>query len=429
MSPHAWAELPTADWRPTIDTLHRWTQVLGKIRMTNSPWRNHSWSVALYVSPVGLTTSTIPYGDEAFELVLDLRNGRVVVARSDGEPAWFTLRDGLSVAEFHDKVHALMSKVGMPVEFSPMPSEIADAVPFTEDHAHARFVADHAHAFHRVLLSTSAVFERFRSGFRGKASPVHFFWGSFDLAVTRFSGREAPPHPGGLPNFPLDVAQEAYSHEVTSVGFWPGDADTEPLYYAYAYPSPEGLANVPVSPPAAGWHDGLGEFVLPYAAVAASADPAGDLLAFCESTHAAAADLAEWDREALECTAPHGPDWWANRPHEPELIDLAPAEAAAPVVRDDADRGRFVIEVDGVEAGFAQYRRRAGRWIFVHTEVDAAFGGQGLGSSLVRGALDQVRSAGEVAVPLCPFVAAWIDRHPGYADLVDRERLEMLVGG
>ena len=308
-----------------------------------------------------------------------------------------------------------------------MPSDIADAVPFPDDHEHASFVGEHARALHRVLLSSTAVFERFRAGFRGKASRVHFFWGSFDLAVTRFSGREAPPHPGGLPNFPLDVAQEAYSHEVTSVGLWPGDAENDPIFYAYAYPSPEGYAEAAVEPAGAQWLDALGEFVLPYAAVAAADDPAATLLAFCESTHAAAADLAGWDRSALECANPAGPDWWATRPHAP-VTALAPSSDVAPTVRHDPDRNSFVIDVDGSERGRTVYRHRNGAWIFVHTETDDAFAGRGLGSQLVRAALDHVRSVGESVVPLCPFVAGWIGRHAEYDELVDRARLAALTG-
>lgn len=425
MTSPAWPSLPTADWQPTLATLHRWTQVIGKIRLVQSPWLNHSWNVALYVTPVGLTTGTVPHGDDAFELTIDLRNKRMVAIRSQGEPAWFDLKDGMSVAEFYSRTMALMEKVGMPVSIYTTPSEIADAIPFPDDHENATFDHDHALALHRVLLSSSAVFERFRAGFRGKASRVHFFWGSFDLAVTRFSGETAPPHPGGLPNFPVDVAAEAYSHEVTSVGFWPGDADTDPIFYAYAYPSPDGYADAPVGPEGAFWLDALGEFVLPYAAVAGAEDPVEALLTFCESTHAAAADLAGWDREALECDHPHGPDWWANRPHEPE----APTDAPGPVVaaHHDPDGSRFVVTVDGGEKGFTVYRHRGGRWIFVHTEIDDSVGGLGLGSTVVRTALDHIRTTGESVVPLCPFVAGWIERHPEYEDLVDRERLEMLT--
>ncbi|MEO0494865.1 MAG: DUF5996 family protein [Actinomycetota bacterium] len=431
MASPTWPDLPTVDWQPTLATLHRWTQVIGKIRLVQSPWLNHSWNVALYVTPVGLTTGTVPHGDEAFELTMDLRNKRMVAIRSHGEPAWFDLKDGMSVAEFYERTLKLMDKIEMPVSIYTTPSEIADAVPFPDDHENATFDHDHARALHRVLLSTNGVFERFRSGYLGKASRVHFFWGSFDLAVTRFSGRTAPPHPGGLPNFPVDVAAEAYSHEVTSVGFWPGDAETEPIFYAYAYPSPDGFADATVGPEGAFWLDALGEFVLPYSAVAAADDPADALLTFCESTHAAAADLAEWDREALECDHPHGPDWWVNRPHAPaEATGPAeqPEQAGAPVVETHHDEAgsRFVVTVDGVERGFTVYRHRGGRWIFVHTEIDDSVGGLGLGSAVVRFALDHIRTTGEPVVPLCPFVAGWIERHPEYADLVDQERLAML---
>ncbi len=421
----AWPALPTDSWHPTLATLHRWSQVIGKIRLTHSPWLNHSWNVALYVTPVGLTTGTVPYDNDAFELNLDLQNGRLVVIRNDREPAWFELRDGMSVADFYERTMGLMAKVGMPVSIYTTPSEIADAVPFPDDHANATFDADHARALHRVLLSSTQVFERFRSDFRGKASRVHFFWGSFDLAVTRFSGRTAPEHPGGLPNFPQDVAAEAYSHEVTSVGFWPGDADTDPIFYSYAYPTPDGFATAEVGPDAAFWLDELGEFVLPYAAVAAAADPGAALLEFCETTHAAAADLGDWDRDALECEHPHGPDWWVNRPHDHTAPTAATATDAV-AVHHDEDGSRFVVTVGGVEAGFTVYRHRGGRWIFVHTETADRFAGQGLAGVVVQAALDHVRTTGESVVPLCPFVAGFIERNPDYADLVDTERLALL---
>jgi predicted GNAT family acetyltransferase len=246
--------------------------------------------------------------------------------------------------------------------------------------------------------------------------------------VTRFSGRLAPPHGGGIPNFPDDVAREAYSHEVTSVGFWPGTrASPEPIFYAYAYPTPAEFATATVEPEAAFWLAELGEFALPYAAVASSADPDGDLLAFFESTHAAAADLAEWDRAALECGEPHGPEWWRGRPHdEPARIDVA-AEPDAVVVRDAPDRHRYVIEMDGREVGKAVYQRHGDRWYFVHTDIDPSVDGRGLGSRLVRTALDDVDRQGGSVVPLCPFVRTWIERHPEYERLVDRALLDSLL--
>jgi hypothetical protein len=309
-----WPDLPSDEWFDTLDTVHLWTQVVGKVRMVCSPWINHSWSVTLYVSPSGLRTSLVPYGTEAFEWSFDFVEHHLDLVTSTGERRRLLLVP-MTVADFHAAVLDAMVSVGMPVSIDPMPNEIADAVPFPDDTVHASYRPEHIHAFWRATLQAERVFTRFRAGYWGKASPVHFFWGGFDLAVTRFSGRTAPPHAGGIPNMPEDVAREAYSHEVTSAGFWPGvrGAPT-PVFYAYAYPTPDGFGAATVEPADAFWHDELGEFVLPYTAVAAAADPDAVLLAFLESTHAAAASLAGWDRAQLECDDPHGPDWWNTRP-------------------------------------------------------------------------------------------------------------------
>jgi hypothetical protein len=313
MSDNGWPALPSDEWFDTLETVHLWTQVVGKIRMVRSPWINHSWGVTLYVSPTGLRTSLIPYDDEGFEWSFDFVDHHLDLTTSRGQHVRLDLVP-MTVADFHAAVLEAMSSVGMPVTINPMPNEIADAVPFTEDVAHASYARAHVEAWWRALLQAERVFTRFRAGFLGKASPVHFFWGSFDLAVTRFSGRPAPPHGGGLPNFPDDVAREAYSHEVTSAGFWPGNrAAPTPIFYAYAYPTPAGYADAAVEPAQAWWLDTLGEFALPYAAVATAASPDSVLLSFLESTHGAAADLAGWDRHALECNDPRGPDWWHTR--------------------------------------------------------------------------------------------------------------------
>jgi hypothetical protein len=315
MSAKPWPSLPSVDWTDTLETLHLWTQVVGKIRMGQAPWLNHSWSVTLYPTATGLGTSLVPYGGEGFELDFDFLRDELVLSTTTNERRVIDLAPR-SVADFHAAVLEAMESVGMPVSIHPIPCELPDVIPFPEDTEHAAYVGSHARTLWRSLLDTTRVMNRFRAGFRGKSSPVHFFWGSFDLAVTRFSGRPAPPHGGGIPNFPLDVAREAYSHEVTSVGFWPGNREApDPIFYAYAYPAPAGFAEAMVSPPEAFWLADLGEFVLPYAAVAGADDPDGMLLSFFESTHAAAAGLAGWDREALECSDPHGPDWWRNRPH------------------------------------------------------------------------------------------------------------------
>jgi hypothetical protein len=295
--------------------LHLWCQIVGKIRMACGPWVNHSWGVTLAVTSRGFGTSLVPYRDRAFELDLDVVDSRLHVTVTDGGTAAVPL-DGRSVAAFHADVLAAMADLGLDVAINPLPSEIPGAVPFSGDDRPRGYDPDHARSLWLAMVQAHRVLGDFRAGFLGKASPVHLFWGSFDLATTRFSGRSAPPHPGGLPHFPLEVAREAYSHEVTSCGFWPGNADAPtPVFYAYAYPTPAGFADVPVEPPAATWVDELGEFVLPYDAVREADDPDATLLAFLERTHAAAADLAGWDRSALECRSPHGPDWWRTRPH------------------------------------------------------------------------------------------------------------------
>ena len=310
----AWPALPADSWGQTLATFHRWTQVVGKIRMGQGPWHNHSWGVPLYVTAAGFGTSLVPYGHGGFEIDFDLLRHRLEIRTTAGTSAGLQLHDGLSVAAFYALVMDRMRELEMPVSIDPIPSEIPHAVPFDEDRHHASYVPDHAEALWRAMLGAHRVFGRFRAGYIGKASPVHLFWGSLDLAASRFSGRTAPPHPGGLPNFPLDVAREAYSHEVTSVGFWPGNEQApEPIFYAYAYPSPAGYAEASVQPEAAYWLDELGEFVLPYDAVRRADDPDATLLAFLESTHAAAADLAGWDREALELDHPAPHDWWRLR--------------------------------------------------------------------------------------------------------------------
>ena len=310
----SWPELPWSDWSDTLETLHLWTQVVGKIRLVNSPWINHSWSVPLYLSTRGLRTSLVPYGDEGFELAFDLIGHRLELSTTTGELRTLTL-EPMAVAAFHERVLAMMADVGMPVRIHPVPSELPDAVPFDEDTVHASYDRGHVEQLWRALLQAGRVMTRFRAGFLGKASPVHLFWGAFDLATTRFSGRTAPPHAGGMPNFPDDVAREAYSHEVTSVGLWLGNREAPaPVFYAYAYPTPDGFPAAEVHPSEAMWLDELGEFVLPYDVVAAAEQPDELLMSFFESTHAAAADLAGWERGDLECAHPQGPDWWAQRP-------------------------------------------------------------------------------------------------------------------
>ena len=297
----SWPELPTASWRDTYATLHRWTQIIGKIRLTLSPWLNHSWHVTLYVTGRGLSTSPIPYAARNFEIELDFIDHVLRISVSDGATRQFALA-GHSVASFYSRIMALLAELGIRVTIDEMPNELPDPVRFSLDTAHASYDAEAARRFFAILVNADRVFKQFRTGFLGKASPVHFFWGSFDLAVTRFSGRRAPRHPGGVPSLPDAVACEAYSHEVSSAGFWPGSGAIDyPAFYSYAYPKPHGFRAAPVKPDATFFSETLGEFVLPYDAVRAAEDSDKALLDFLQSTYEAAANAAKWDREALEC--------------------------------------------------------------------------------------------------------------------------------
>ena len=295
-----WPELPYAAWKDTAATLHLWTQVVGKVRLKLTPWLNHSWHVALYVTASGLTTSPIPYGARSFQIDFDFIDHVLWIRTSDGQFRQLMLRP-MMVAEFYADLFVALVELGIDIRIRTMPCEIPDCIPFDQDSTHAAYDRDYANRFFRVLLAAHEVFARFRSGFLGKASPVHFFWGSFDLAVTRFSGRRAPRHPGGIPHLPDSVAQEAYSHEVSSAGFWPGGAGADAAFYSYAYPAPAGFAAARVKPDAAFFSEQLGEFLLPYDAVRSARDPDAALMAFLTSTYEAAADLARWDRGALEC--------------------------------------------------------------------------------------------------------------------------------
>ena len=296
-----WPELPLAPWRDTYATLHLWSQIVGKIRAARTPWLNHSWHVALYVTARGLSTSPIPDGTRNFEIAFDFIDHALKITTSDGAVRQFALA-GHSVASFYEMLMAALAERGIHVAINDMPNELPDATRFPLDHAHASYDPDAVRRFFGALVDADRVFKQFRTGFLGKASPVHFFWGSFDLAVTRFSGRRAPRHPGGIPNLPDDVACEAYSHEVSSAGFWPGSGAIDyPAFYSYAYPEPAGFRDVKVRPNAAFFSEALGEFVLPYDAVRTASDPDRTLLDFLQTTYEAAANAARWDRAALEC--------------------------------------------------------------------------------------------------------------------------------
>jgi Family of unknown function (DUF5996) len=295
-----WPELSIANWAGTCTTLHLWTQVIGKARLMQTPWLNHAWHVTLYVSARGVTTGPVPHGDEVFELELDLISQSLLVRTSQGGLREIAL-EAMSVASFHTAVEAALAELGAPVEIVGGPNEMAEAVPFDKDHAPRAYDPDYAHRWWRALLQADRLFKQYRTAFLGKSSPSHLFWGGFDLALTRFSGRTAPKHAVGFPHMPDAVVLDAYSHEVMSVGFWPGGDGADAAFYAYAYPEPEGFRDAKVGPAAARYETSLGEWLLPYDAVRKADDPDAMVLAFLNSAYDAAADLGKWDRDALEC--------------------------------------------------------------------------------------------------------------------------------
>lgn len=293
--PECWPALPLQSWSDTCSTLHMWTQIVGKIRLRLTPLINHWWNVPLYVTARGLSTSRIPYGDRAFEMSFDFTRHQLVLEMSDGDVKSLPLAPR-SVAEFYREVMQMLRSAGIEVTIWKMPVEIPNPIPFDEDRVHASYDPQAVERFWRILLSVDAVFQQFRSRFIGKSSPVHFFWGSFDLAVTRFSGRTAPERPAADP-----ITREAYSHEVSSVGFWPGSGSIrDAAFYCYAAPEPQGLRAAGIRPPAARYDAELSEFLLMYDDVRSSESPTATLLDFCETTYAAAATLGNWDRKALE---------------------------------------------------------------------------------------------------------------------------------
>jgi hypothetical protein len=296
----AWPPLPYNEWKDTLDTLHMWTQVVGKIRMVQSPWVNHAWHVPFYLTARGLTSSPIPYDTRIFEIEFDFVDHLLRISTGDTMSRTMPLRSR-TVADFYQALLALLADLGFDIQIRTMPNEVVAAIPFEQDTVHATYDPVYANRFWRVLLQADRVFKQFRAGFTGKASPVHFFWGSFDLATTRFSGAEAPLHPGGVPNCPDWVTQDAYSHEVISCGFWPGnEALPYPMFYSYAYPEPAGFKTAQVRPEQAVYEPNFGEFILPYEVVRQAPSPDDALLEFVQSTYDAAADLGKWNRAALE---------------------------------------------------------------------------------------------------------------------------------
>ncbi|MDQ8755855.1 DUF5996 family protein [Sphingosinicella sp. LHD-64] len=300
-----WPALSAERDGPTIAALHLFSQVIGKVPTAVLPWRNHGWHLTLHVGPRGLSTEPVHAEGGTFTLAFDLAGHQIVYEDTSGRAT--APLASMSVADFHRSVFDLLKAAGHDIAIHAAPNEIDPAIPFDEDTAPRTYDPASARRLLGALLSADRVFRLFRSSFLGKVSPVHFFWGSFDLAVTRFSGRTAPRHPGGIPNLPDDVTREAYSHEVSSAGFWPGGAGGPggPFFYSYAYPTPDGFAAAKVAPEAARFDTTLGEFILDYEAVRTAPDPDAALLAFLDSTYAAAADLAGWDRAALECATGH----------------------------------------------------------------------------------------------------------------------------
>jgi hypothetical protein len=298
--PHSWPALPYADLRPTLETLQLLSQIAGKVRLAGTPWLNHSWHVTFTVSARGLITALIPHTDFSFDIEFDLVSDMVVIRTTNGASAQVKLAPK-SVASFYSEFCGALASLGISIKIDRIPNELPDPKPFHQDTAMRAYDPDTARLFWRALVQAEGVLQRFRTGFIGKSSPVHFFWGSFDLAVTRFSGRPAPLHPGGVPHLADRVTREAYSHEVSSAGFWPGSPGAEEAaFYSYAYPTPPGFSEAHVAPPAR-FDPKLGEFLLPYEAVRSAADPDKMLLDFLQSTYVAAADLGKWDRASLEC--------------------------------------------------------------------------------------------------------------------------------
>ena len=309
-----WPEIPYERWQASGTSLHMWLQIVGKFRVALTPWMNHAWQATTYVTARGLTSSLIPGPEESYCTDFDFIDHQLVISATNGAVEKIPL-EPQSVAEFHQRFIDALDRIGAPSDFHGVPNEVEDAVPFAQQTEAGAYNAQAVQDFWRALVAIDGVFKTFRTGFLGKSSPVHLFWGSMDLAVTRFSGRVAPVHPGGMPNLPDEITREAYSHEVSSAGFWAGgNGLDEAAFYSYAYPTPDDFGAVPVTTDGAYYHDKLGEFILPYEKVRTAADPDAALLAFLKETYVAAADTAHWDRQALECAI--------GKPGQPRPLDL-----------------------------------------------------------------------------------------------------------
>lgn len=297
---NAWPELSYQKGKATFDTLHMFTQIVGKIKLASLPWINHSWHITLHITSTGLTTEVMPYKNGSFQVDFDFMEHQLKIKTDKNESKNFNLK-GISVADFYTKIFEDLNELGIEIKIKPVPVELFDPIAFKEDTIHATYDDKQVIAFHTALLKIQEVFMQFRSSFKGKCSPLHFFWGGFDLALSFFSGRRAPKHPGGVPGMPDWVAIEAYCREVSSAGFWTGnDMLPEPAFYTYLYPEPEGYKTSTIQPPEAYYHTTLGEFILPYSAVQRAVNPEILLLDFLNSTYRAGADLAKWDRQILE---------------------------------------------------------------------------------------------------------------------------------
>ncbi|WP_018614565.1 DUF5996 family protein [Segetibacter koreensis] len=295
-----WPEIPFNDWKDTFYTVQLWLQIVGKIRLRKMPWTNHSWHVTFYVSPVGLTTGSIPYENGVFQIDFDFQHHQVLITSSEGRIEKMDLYPR-TVASFYKELFDKLENMGIRAVIYAVPNEIEPAIPFKEDETHKSYDKEKMNLYWKALISAHNVFTRFRARFIGKCSPVHVFWGAFDLAVTKFSGRKAPKHPGGMPNIPLKVMQESYSHEVSSCGFWPGSEQFPmPAFYAYCYPTPAAFGEQEVRPKEAFYSKEMGEFFLPYDVVRQAENPEETLLQFLQSTYEAAAKTGNWDREKLE---------------------------------------------------------------------------------------------------------------------------------
>ena len=295
-----WPELDYTSWSDTLDTLHQWVQIIGKIRLKTMPWINHSWHTTLYISPNGFTTGSVPYRGGLFQIDFNFIDHELTVKSTFTHEAKIKLYPR-SVASFYTELFEQLEAIGLEIPIHPKPNELEKAIPFHENEHNQHYDEAAVTNFWKAMVKINCVFTSFRGRFIGKCSPVHLFWGAFDLAVTRFSGRNAPLHPGGMPNMPLEVMQEAYSQEVSSAGFWPGSKDfPTPAFYSYCYPTPEAFSKQAIGPAEAFWSDEMGEYFLPYEAVQQAPDPEGKLMEFLETTYVAAANTGNWDRENLE---------------------------------------------------------------------------------------------------------------------------------